>query len=213
MLRIVIAAGLVLLSMALVVVSVFFEEQLGRWADVMGGLGTEITGIALTVAIVDWLLERKRLRGEVVRLGWELLHEIDHAVFVWQGGRREFVLDELIALVAMTEPGDSPLPGTQNLLVRAGVRARDAQRLHSNLLRFDRRLDDAIGALGGLAQLSELRDSEKVPHAIQCLRSGLDGLTLVLGQRVSAAGAGVARSYRDPSPDAQTRRRISESAQ
>ncbi len=90
------------------------------WGALWLNLGTEIVGIVFTVAIVEWLFERRRRLEDARRMAWRVLHALDHAVWVWQGGHREFNLAELVALLKRVEDGDS-LPGfTQNLLMQLG---------------------------------------------------------------------------------------------
>lgn len=38
-------------------------------------LGTEIFGILITVALVEWLFERRRLQDRGRELAWSVLHE------------------------------------------------------------------------------------------------------------------------------------------
>jgi len=54
-------------------------------------LGTEIVGITLTVAIVEALLEKRARSDEARRIAWNVMHDIDHAVWVWQGGGRSLI--------------------------------------------------------------------------------------------------------------------------
>jgi hypothetical protein len=64
--------------------------------------GCGILEIALTVAGVEWLLERRRKRDEIEQVSTRALMDIDHAMWVWQGGRREFDLVELRAAINAT---------------------------------------------------------------------------------------------------------------
>lgn len=50
------------------------------WGGLWLNLGTEIIGIALTVAIVEWLFERRRLQDEATKMAWRVLHLVDQAV-------------------------------------------------------------------------------------------------------------------------------------
>lgn len=52
-------------------------------------LGTEIVGIVMTVAVVEWFFERRRLQTRGRQLAWDALHAAQTAVWVWQGGPRE----------------------------------------------------------------------------------------------------------------------------
>ena len=206
--RIIIGSALILLSLISILLSVFFSESLGKWADVFGGLGTEGTGIALTVIIVDWLLERKRMREEVVRLAWRLMHEIDNCVYMWQGGRREFHLDEMAALLQMVESRDKVAPTTEIVLVQLGVKASDAVRLQSKLLRFDKRLAGSLRPLTGLAQLKELGSIASAEYVRDSLTQALHGLATISGQGIEMTQSNVARQLRDASGAAQKKRYV-----
>ena len=59
-------------------------------------LGTEIIGIVITVAVVEWFFERRRLLTRGRQLAWDSLHATQTAVWVWQGGPREMETDELL---------------------------------------------------------------------------------------------------------------------
>ena len=56
---------------------------------ILGNLGTELVGIVITVAVVEWFFERRRHQTRGRQLAWDALHAIEHAVWVWQGGPRE----------------------------------------------------------------------------------------------------------------------------
>ena len=62
-------------------------------------LGTEIIGIVITVAVVEWFFERRRLQNRGRQLAWDALHAVEHGVWVWQGGPREMDTDEVRAVL------------------------------------------------------------------------------------------------------------------
>ncbi|RMH20294.1 MAG: hypothetical protein D6701_03975, partial [Gemmatimonadetes bacterium] len=45
-------------------------------------LGTEIFGILITVAVVEWLFERRRLQDRAREQAWNVLHGLERAVWV-----------------------------------------------------------------------------------------------------------------------------------
>ena len=47
---------------------------------VLGNLGTELVGIVITVAVVEWFFERRRHQTRGQQLAWDALHAIEHAV-------------------------------------------------------------------------------------------------------------------------------------
>jgi len=193
---------------AMLAASVFFsDDRPGELVGLLGNLGAEIVGLALTVAIIDWLLERKRLNEAVQQMAWRMLHDLDHAFWVWQGGRREFHLDELMALLEMAEPGD-PLPKfTEELFINLGIRSSDNLRLQPKLVAYDRRLRAALKSLAGLAQIREAKSSiGDARYIIDGLKTAVANLADTTGQRPHQGEFAAARSFRDPSFDAQQRR-------
>jgi len=172
----------------------------------LGNVGAELLGLAATVAIIDWLIERKKHNEQVQRLAWQALHDVDHAFWVWQGGRREFHLDELAALLQVAAP-DDPLPSfTEELFINLGIRASDNLRLQERLMKHDRRLKGAFRSLAGLAQMREAKSVVDQSYLIEGLKTSVAGLAEVTGQSPHPGEFTAAKSFRDPSADAQKRR-------
>ncbi|MBZ0171693.1 MAG: hypothetical protein K8E66_04870, partial [Phycisphaerales bacterium] len=132
--RMALALGCTIVAIVMIASSVVFSvDKTAELIGMLSNLGAEILGLALTVAIIDWLLERKRLNEQVQHLAWRMLHDLDHAFWVWQGGRREFHLDELMSLLDMAAK-DDPLPKfTEELFINLGIRASDNLRLQPKL--------------------------------------------------------------------------------
>ena len=173
--------------------------------DLMLNLGTEIMGIVLTVTIVDWFFERRRLQTRARQLAWNALHQIEHATWVWQGGPRQLETDELLGILSAVG-ADDPLPEfTQNLLLSLGTRSKQA--LKDEL--------QAVGAAQGLreafeqlARLSSIRDGGELPppkKVAEVLTSGTSHLAVVLGLPDERIPARLIR-YRDPAADRQEQR-------
>lgn len=168
-------------------------------------LGTEIVGIVMTVAVVEWFVERRRLHGRGRQIAWDSFHALQHAAWVWQGGPREMDADELRGLLDAVGD-DDPVPDfTEGLLLNLGTRSR-------RLLDNDR---DAIEAIPGLmtglehlTRLVSLRDGRgsRPPRSIADI---LDEATRALA---TALGRPTERHlpsliwYRDPSLEMQERR-------
>lgn len=70
----VVAAVLVLCAMAI------GQSKFG--GALLLNLGTEIVGIAVTVAVIDLLLERRREDADAITVGGRALHDVDYAVWV-----------------------------------------------------------------------------------------------------------------------------------
>lgn len=185
---------------------VFLFDRSATLTDVGLNLGAEILGMAMTVAIVDWLIEKSKLREEAQRIAWATLHDVDHAVWVWQGGRREFHLDELVAILTLVDEKD-PLPVfTKNLFANLGMRAGDQLRLQPRVFRQHRKLKHALQYLAGLAQIREIESLVGPSYIVQALQSSIAVLAGVTGQGLHPTSFGVVKSLRDPSIDAQESR-------
>jgi len=203
--RILLTAILGAIAAVMVTTSLLLDKTASVY-DLLLNLGSEVVGIALTVAIVDWLIERAKLREEAQRIGWAMLHDIDHAVWVWQGGRREFHLDELVALLNLVEDSDPLPPLTQNLLANLGIRASDTLRLQSRVFKYHRDLKHAMQYLASLSQIRELNKLMPPSFVVESLRSAITELAGVTGQGLHPNEFGVAKTYRDPSAEAQQAR-------
>lgn len=197
------AIGLGGVSVGMMAASYWMDRDTG---GLLGNIGAEIVGLALTVAIIDWLIERNRLNEQVRQLAWQMLHDMDHAFWVWQGGRREFHLDELVALLNVADPKD-PMPQfTEEMFINVGIRASDKLRLEPKLVSHDRRLRASLKSLSGLAQIREAKNLVDANYVLDGLRAAVTNLAEVLGQHPHAGEFAAAKSFRDPSEDAQLRR-------
>jgi len=168
-------------------------------------LGTEIVGIVITVAVVEWFFERRRLQTRGRQLAWDALHAVEHAVWVWQGGPREMDTDEVRGVLNAVGQ-DDPLPDfTESLLLNIGTRSR-------RLLDND---PDAVAAVPGfmnglehLARLSSIRDgkSPMPPQKVgDILDEGTAELAKALGKPTERHLASLIR-FRDPAVESQERR-------
>jgi uncharacterized protein (UPF0216 family) len=164
--RIGIAATFLIMS-ALMIGSAFMEGGVTK-VDFLLNLGTEIFGIVITVAIVDYLLELRKLQDEARRIAWEVLHSIDHAVWVWQGGARQFDIDELEALLDLATESD-PVPRfTQNLLLQVGSKSENTLRSKQEVVGINNNLKFALETL---RRLSRMRDYENLLPTIEIVQS------------------------------------------
>ena len=115
----------------------------------------------MTVAIVEWFFERRRLQNRGRQLAWDALHAIEHAVWVWQGGPRQMDTDEVLGVLnAVTR--DDPLPDfTEGLFLNVGTRSR---RLLTNDPEAITAVPGFMNGLEHFARLSSMRDgTERMP--------------------------------------------------
>lgn len=168
-------------------------------------LGTEIVGIVITVAVVEWFFERRRNLERARQLAWSALHVAEHGIWVWQGGPREVETDQLLGMLRAVED-DDPLPDfTQNLLLGLGTRAKHL--LHNELPALES-MPGLLNAFEELARLNAIREGGKVtpPRKVaDMLERGVSGLANVLGQPREPMPARLIR-YVDASEEAQEMR-------
>jgi len=203
-LRTIVTTGFLLVAAAVVWLA-FVVGAETAFGTLFINLGTEIIGIVMTVAVVEWFLERRRLQNRGRQLAWDALHATESAVWVWQGGPREMDTDEILGILNAVG-SDDPLPDfTEGLFLNLGTRSR-------RLLNND---PDAVAALPGfmdglehLARLSAMRDGSQAMPArkvADIVEEGTRALAKCLGQPVERHLASLIR-YRDPSLESQERR-------
>lgn len=197
--------GLFLLFSALLVWAAFQVGTDRTAGDLLLNLGTETMGIVLTVTIVDWFFERRRLQSRARQLSWGALHQLEHAVWVWQGGPRQLETDELLGILSAVGQKD-PLPEfTQNLLLSLGTRSKQALKDEAQAVKAIPGLRDAFEQL---ARLSSIRDGGELPpprKVADILSSGVSHLAVVLGLPDEHIPARLIR-YRDPALGRQEQR-------
>jgi hypothetical protein len=159
--------------------------------DLWLNLGTELLGIVLTVAVVEWLFERRRRQENAQRMAWRVLHELDHAVWVWQGGRRGFSIDELLGLLSLVEDDDPLPPFTETLLLRLGSSADNTLRHEPETVRANKHLHNALERLKDLARIRDhdttLSDREIAECLTQVAENLARGVKLTIGDASLAA--------------------------
>ena len=96
--RLVLAITLVLVAGGLLFAAFQMEEG-RRASDLLMGLATEAFGILVVLAVVDWMLERRRRQERARDLAWATLHAVERAGWVWQGGARRVTSDELLRTI------------------------------------------------------------------------------------------------------------------
>lgn len=197
--------GLFLLLSVACVWAAFLVGTDRTLGDLFLNLGTEIAGIVLTVAIVDWFFERRRLRIRAREMAWNALHGIEHAVWVWQGGPRQLDTDELLGLLSAVGAGDAIPDFTQNLLLGLGARTKQALKNEPDAVATAQGLEEAFLQLGRLASLRDGGDLLPARKIADILASAVAHLAVVLGLPDERIPARLIR-YRDPSLESQERR-------
>lgn len=198
-----IAVTSLFLALAVAVLGLAFNLGSGSpWGALWLNLGTEIVGIVFTVAIVEWLFERRRRREDARKMAWRVFHELDHAVWVWQGGHRQFDLAELVALLKSVEEGDSVPEFTQNLLMRLGSVSQDTLRHEPEIPASNRALEQALNDLAPLARIRDYATLLPAKDIAACLSAAADHLAAALRLSVPEDLPAVEK-LRDPSAQRQ----------
>lgn len=204
MLRALVTGGFLLLAVGILSISFVFgvDTSVG---NLLINLGTEIIGIVITVAVVEWFFERRRLQNRGKQQAWDSLHAVEHAIWVWQGGPREMDTDEVLGVLNAVGASD-PIPDfTESLFLNIGTRSR---RLLNNDPTAVSAMPGFMDGLEHLARLSSLRDGkDPIPpqKLADILEMGTTAVAKALGKPTERHLASLIR-YRDPSTESQERR-------
>ena len=203
MLRALVTGGF--LFVAVIMLGLSFLSGIGAGTGtLLMNLGTEIVGIVMTVAIVEWFFERRRLQNRGRQLAWNALHAVEHVVWVWQGGPHGMDSDEVRGL--LNAVGEDPLPDfTEGLLLNIGTRSH---RILNNDPAAVAAMPGLMNGLEHLGRLGSLRDG-KAPmpsrKVASILDDGTEALAKALGQPTERHPTRLIR-FRDPSVESQERR-------
>ncbi|UCC71353.1 MAG: hypothetical protein JSV86_13275 [Gemmatimonadota bacterium] len=204
MTRLVLAITLVLVAGGLLLAAFQMEEG-RRSSELTMGLAIEVFGIIVTLAVVDWMLERRRRQERARDLAWATLHSVERAVWVWQGGPRRVTSDELLGLILGIDTNDALQPFTRSLLAAVGARSLEILDREASSLGTVPGLASALQELSGLNSLSNERSSVSIVLVRELLHCGIQGLTRVLGLSSRAMLSAFIR-YQDAAADAQRER-------
>lgn len=202
--RILVPAAFLVIA-GIVIWSAFQVQEGGTNQSLLINLGTEIVGIVITVAVVEWFFERRKNHERARQLAWSALHAVEHGIWVWQGGPREVETDQLLGILRAVSEED-PLPDfTQNLLLGTGTRAKHL--LHNELPALES-VPGLLVAFEELSRLNAIREGGKVtpPRKVaDILELGVSGLAKVLGQPAEPMPARLIR-FVDAAESAQEQR-------
>ncbi len=173
--------------------------------EVLGNLGTEVFGILVTIAVVDWFLEKRRRQDRARDLAWNVLHSIERAVWVWQGGPRQPGTDELLGLVAGIQADDVMESSTQGLIQKIGLQCRGAMQKELASLRSLPGLSDAFQDLAGLTTVTDNASSSRTRIVAEIMESSVMSLARLLDQPTQRIPSAL-MWYRDATPAGQVDR-------
>jgi len=204
LLRAIVTAAFLLIAV-LVLWMAFFIGAETSMGTLLINLGTEIVGIVMTVAVVEWFFERRRLQTRGRQLAWDSLHAAQSAVWVWQGGPREMETDEVMGILRAVGD-DDPFPDfTEGLFLNIGTRSR---RLLNNDPEAVAAVPGFMTALEHLARFSSIRDgkdSMRPRKVADIADEAMAALAKSLAQPTERHLASLIR-YRDPSLKGQEHR-------
>ena len=155
--------GRLLVALAFVVVgaAMIFAPRVLGWpwsgSGTLVDLGSEILGLALTVSILDWFFEQRRLRADGRRLAWDAFHDIERAVWVWQGGPFRLETEDLLGLLSGVSDDDEFATCTERLLLGLGIRSRELLKGERRAISTVPGLAEALGELASLGRIGEGR--------------------------------------------------------
>jgi hypothetical protein len=173
--------------------------------DILGNLGTEVFGILVTIALVDWYLEKRRRQDRARELAWGVLHAIEHAVWVWQGGPRQLGTNELLGVVSGIQKQNTQLPFTEGLMLNVGLQCRSILQREASAVKSLPGLQGILRDLMSLAAIRDLPASTRIRTVAEILEASVTGLARVLDQSTDRMPSGLIW-YRDPSPAGQEER-------
>lgn len=202
MLRAVVTSAFLLLA----VVTLWVAFRVGTTPpDLLVNLGTEIIGIVITVAVVEWFFERRRLQARARQVAWNVLHSLEHSIWVWQGGPREMDTDEILGLLNGVSRSD-PVPDfTRSLFLGLGTRSKQSLKNDREAVRTLPGLGDALVELGRLSSIRDAGSHFPPDKIADVLEAGVLHLARILGLPEERLPANLVR-YRDPSPQSQEER-------
>ena len=206
MTRVVVVAVFMVVASSILAGALFVGTSTAA-GSIMVNLGTEIFGIVITVAVVEWFFERRRLQDRARDLAWGVLHGVEQGVWMWQGGPRRMATDQLLGLVSAIGANDHMAPTTQAFFQNLGDRTSQILQREEAALNSIAGLEDALNDLTSLKGLGEENRKTELRMISEILETSATGLAKVLGQPDQRIPSALIR-YRDPSIEAQERRHI-----
>ena len=204
MFRVVLGIVFFVTSATLIAASTFFGQQ-SSLGEILGNLGTEIFGILVTIALVDWFLEKRRRQDRGRELAWGILHGVEHAVWVWQGGPRQLGTNELLGIIPGIRSQNALEPFTEGLILNVGLQARSILQREISALKSLPGLPEILRDLVSLATIRDLPTSTRIRAIAEILEASVTGLARVLGQPTDRMPSGLIW-YKDATPEAQDER-------
>ncbi|GMR13401.1 MAG: hypothetical protein BMS9Abin29_1610 [Gemmatimonadota bacterium] len=206
MIRLIVATSFLFVSVAFIGGG-FWLGATTPTGGLLTNLGTEVFGILVTVAVVEWLFERRRLQDKARELAWSILHSLERSVWIWQGGPERVGTDELLGIIAGIRSSDTISRFTKVLLVNLGTQSREALDKDPKAVRSLAGLKLSLEDLSSLRSLRDGDSAVSVRMISEILEAGATGLARLLGKPTQRLPSGLIRG-RDSSEKAQEERRF-----
>jgi len=204
MFRIVLAVLFFLTSTGLIAASTL-PGLSANLRDILGNLGTEVFGILVTIALVDWYLEKRRRQDRARELAWGVLHAIEHAVWVWQGGPRHLGTNELLGVISGIQKQNTLRPFSEGLMLNVGLQCRSILQREASTVRSIPGFPGILRDLMSLASIRDLPTPTRIRTVSEILEASVIGLARVLNLSTERMPSGLIW-YRDPTPAGQEER-------
>lgn len=156
-------------------------------------LATEIFGIGVTVAVVEWLFERSRLQERGKQLAWNILHQLERAVWVWRGGPRRMGTDQLMGVLSDTQSQSTLTPFARSLLVSLATTSQQLAQRETAATGSLRGLQETLHDLTSLHRLEESAASSTMAMTSEVLAAAVRSLATMLDQPTGAIPGGLVR--------------------
>jgi len=204
LIRLIVATSFLFLSVAFIAGGFWLGAHTAT-GGLLTNLGTEIFGILVTVAVVEWLFERRRLQEKARELAWSILHSLERSVWIWQGGPERVATDELLGIIAGIRSTDPISRSTKVLLVNLGTQCREALDKDPQAVRSLTGLKASLEDLSSLRSLRGGDSAVSVRMVSEILEAGTMGLARLLGKSTQRLPSGLIRG-RNASEEAQQER-------
>lgn len=204
MFRVILAAVFLLASSGLIWIDLSGRAG-ATFGEVLGDLGTEMFGILVTIALVDWVLERRRKQDRAREVAWNVLAEVQHAVWVWQGGARQQSPGDLLGLISGIKEADEMEPFTEGLFLSVAFHAQSTLQTESAALKSLSGLLDVFKEIEQLSSIENLKPQAKVRVSVEVLSEAVGGLAKALRQPTEWMPSGLIWHV-DPAKEAQEKR-------
>lgn len=148
--------------------------------DFASGMLTEMVGIVITLFFVNKFFEMAQKRIDLESLAWDIMHDTDYAIWVWQGGERVFNLKELKYLVSHISDQD-PFPAvTQNIILALGNKASNMLRTNKEIIKINKVFRCGLEELSNLARLRDGKECKPISEVASSIYNAVDQFSFVL---------------------------------